>query len=387
MTLFILIELLLVFGRDFSKFHLYSFFNLYDALFLLTGIAALGIVIIKKKIWLIWPIIILLLIAVGYLLYSFVGNLGPVNYIARQVALFVYLGLFYIIYLSFINEENHRLNIKFMVLVIALSIPFQITYYFYLNAVWEDFSLIGSFNYYTPMTVMGNIMICVYALVYVEKTWMKYGLYLVGVFIAITLGHASSFLAAFTVGIVYLFFHFNFALKVTTAITFILLMVSFRLFVPSFQDVNTNWRIIYWKHLLKNHFQENYCLLGNGFGVPYADDTLTQTLIREVKQSTFDYQPEERYLSPPHNSFLTMVFHIGFIPMLLLFLPLKKPLQYLIKSHSIERTRIRDFLILSFIALTIWASFNVILELPHSSAFYWLVYFSLIFEFKDNKSV
>jgi len=36
------------------------------------------------------------------------------------------------------------------------------------------------------------------------------------------------------------------------------------------------------------------------------------------------------------------------------------------------------------VGVSVWAGFNVVLELPHSSGFYWLIYFSLVYLFSEK---
>ena len=384
MGVFILIELLLIFDREFAKFHLFSFFHLYDFLLLLTGVIAVVLIVLKKRFHFHWPLLAFLGVSVLYLVYSYFANIGPLNYIVRHYALFMYLALFYVIYQSYIDKTTHQVNIKFMVLIAAMSLLFQLGYFVYKAFYTENFSLLGEFNYYSPMVVVGLIMFSAYTLSF-PVSWKKKGLlYLLSMLILIPLGHASAFLAGFIMFFVYMGLQFKPALKLQVLFSFVLLLVAFRVFVPAFSDTNSSWRIKYWAFILDKHLTEQYGLWGSGFGVPYANDELAQLMVDDLKQSTFDYQPEERYLSPPHNSFLTIMFHIGFLPLLLIFVPLKKPLTYMVGQHDVNRPPVKDFLLLGFVGLTVWASFNVVLELPHNSAFYWLVFFSLVYEF-DRK--
>lgn len=42
------------------------------------------------------------------------------------------------------------------------------------------------------------------------------------------------------------------------------------------------------------------------------------------------------------------------------------------------------FLSLSLLGIVVFSSFNVILELPHSSSIFWIVFFSLIFKLSEK---
>jgi phosphate/sulfate permease len=90
-----------------------------------------------------------------------------------------------------------------------------------------------------------------------------------------------------------------------------------------------------------------------------------------------------RYLNPPHNSVLTIVFHVGLIPALLFFTPLKKTFTQLFLKKSPADANIL-FLVLALLGSLVWILFNVILELPHSSTYFWLVYLTTIFYLKET---
>ena len=111
---------------------------------------------------------------------------------------------------------------------------------------------------------------------------------------------------------------------------------------------------------------------------------LVDQLVEQLDSREYVDRIDEIYLSPSHNSFLTIAFHIGFLPSLLLLVPLKKAFSYFVNRDKHQPDSAKDFLILSFIGVAVWASFNVVLELPHSSAFFWLIYFTLIYHFESN---
>ena len=115
------------------------------------------------------------------------------------------------------------------------------------------------------------------------------------------------------------------------------------------------------------------------------NDELSQELASKLSSLEFKYRFDEKYLSPMHNSFLTFAFHIGLLPSILILIPLGKASIYVFRRNKIKGDKNKDFLILSFIGSSVWASFNVVLELPHSSAFYWLIYFSLIYSFLEDQ--
>jgi hypothetical protein len=94
-----------------------------------------------------------------------------------------------------------------------------------------------------------------------------------------------------------------------------------------------------------------------------------------------EFYPMARYLVPPHNSVLTILFHVGFLPGLLFFVPLAGySRQLLLRARSLEPAD--NFLLYALAGCFIWICFNVILELPHSATYFWLVFFTAAYAFK-----
>jgi hypothetical protein len=146
---------------------------------------------------------------------------------------------------------------------------------------------------------------------------------------------------------------------------------------PSFTDVNAHWRLIYWQAVVEQ-IVENYFILGDGFGIQYISDKtiekLNQLMISEGHVYTVITE-EEKYTTGAHNSFLSFGQHLGLASLFLLFYPL---------VIGIKGLKIRDntnliFLLLSISGMSVFSFFNVILELPHSSSFYWIVFLILIY--------
>ena len=123
--------------------------------------------------------------------------------------------------------------------------------------------------------------------------------------------------------------------------------------------------------------------MGHGFGVPYSSQAVLDSFRDTLNSPWFEMRPEEQYLSPMHNSFITLAFHIGLIPMLLIFVPLYPAAKYLFFTPAKSHQNHLDFLVLALVGSSIWVSFNVVLELPHSSSFYWLIYFSLVYSLRE----
>ena len=381
MALFILIELLLLFGDTFSKFHLWGPLHLYDAGLLLLGTISFYFFLKHKSKFWISSITIILGLSIVYLIYSYFIVHNPTNYLVRQYALFIYLGLGWVIFSSFAHNDFQKYNIRFVAIIGFGSVIIQIVYLLYLTAFIDDFSLFGNFNYYSKMTVVGIIVFGSYVLVFVKKPMLKILLGLFYILLSTTLGHSSAFLAAFAIIISYIILQLPLKIKLVGLVFMVISVVLFIVLLPQFSDNNAEWRLIFWKYSLKDIITNYYSILGHGFGVPYPTQEALDALRDNLNSPYFEVRPEEQYLSPMHNSFITMAFHIGLLPSLLIFIPLFKPFKETISTKNELRNPASDFLILSWIGLTVWSAFNVVFELPHTSAFIWLVYFSLIFQF------
>ena len=389
MFLFILIELLLIFGKEFSKFHVAGPFYLYDTLFILLSLVA-GIIFLRRpdKIW-IGPFLLILGLSVIYVGYSFAVSAGPVNYIIRQYALFVYMGGMYLLFFSYISPKANEYNIKFIILMGMAAFILQIGYHIY-NLLFKEGFLDGffsQFNYYTLLGIMALFVFEAYLLVYIRK-WWKWVLLLMIFFLTLTMGHHSSvILATLMVFGCYLFLHSRTSIKWVLGMAAITVPVALYYLVPShFQDHNALWRLIYWKYAMKDILLNYYGLIGHGFGLKYVTQEAMEALRNVIDSPWFEVRPEEQYITPMHNSFITIGYHIGFVFVFLLLIPLKKMFVYFFNRKNQVVSLQKDFIVLALTGVFVWTNFHVVLELPHSSAFFWLIYFTTIYLFNFNTS-
>jgi len=388
MGLFILIELLLIFGKEFSKFHLFWQFHLYDFLLLLLAFYCSILFLKRSGKFLIWPIIGLLGFSFVYLLYSYFLNIGPTQYIVRHYALFIYLACAHLIFSSTVDETRNDLNIKFIILIGIVSVPIQVGTHIYNFITIENYPLFNRFNYFSLLGVLGIIVSGAYVLIYQKNILRKAGFFALILFISVTLGHASAFLSVFIVLFVYFILISRWQIKLATLAVLALSIWGFFQYFPQFSDRNSKWRLLYWSETIKESVVDYYGVLGHGFGVPFVSEKSILKFREQLDFNIFENQPEEQLLSPMHNSFITIIFHVGLLPGLLILIPLWPVFQYLFKRNRHDKNTKLEFLLLSLAGSMVWASFNVVLELPHSSAFFWLIYFSLIYEVnRHNKSL
>lgn len=375
----VLIICLLLFDRDFSKLPIKEPLYLHDFLLLIATFFSLN----KLSLRLRFPTIFLfILIAIIYLIISivFFGLEGDYFLmIFRQFFLFFYLMCSYIIANKFFKTENNiDKSVEFIKKIAFWSLFLQLFYFVYLYVTIESYSPLKGYSYLSALGVMGIITYAAYALVFF-KGLNKQLMFLFVMTISALLGHASSFFAVFVILLSHIYISFKPKIRVIV-IGVILFLGIIVVQLPQFNDKNASWRILYWGEIFRQSIVDNYLVLGNGFGKPYVSLEFTDYLYENLNSHNMleKYNSMARWESPPHNSFLTIIFHVGFIPFLLLVWPLKKILiQLFLKRKSEDKNKL--FLFYTIIGLIVWSSFNVILELPHSAIFFWLIFFTYIF--------
>jgi hypothetical protein len=376
---------LLFFGKSFTKYNIIGPIYLHD--FCLIIITILSLNRGKLRIRFV-SLLILLCIAFLYLVISltFFNLKGEFLLIAfRQFSLFTYMLFAYLIFNSIILNKNDAHKPIFLIKLIAyLSVYLQVAYLLIGYLFVESFSIFqpSDYNYFSPLTVLGIIVYSALTLAYERNLVWRFGKYIFAILLSTTLGHSSAFLAVLMVVVAYFFIHITFKQKIiAVGIASGLILLLF--FLPQFRDANAGWRLLYWKHILTESVQTKYLLFGSGFGKPFMTQDYALYINQKLGSAIMieEQYPLASYLSPPHNSILTIVFHIGLIPALLFFVPLKTFFkQIFIKKFPADNNII--FLVLALLGCIIWVCFNVVLELPHSSTYFWLIYFATVFYLK-----
>ncbi len=376
---------LLFFGKSFTKLPVIGPLYLHDAVLLLITVLAINRGKLVSRFNSIW---ILLAIAGLYLVISllFFHLRGPFLLMAfRQFNLFLYMGCSLIIFNSVIRSRADLPKLLRLIRLIAiLSVWLQVGLIVYGKLFVPGFSLFGEgdYNYFSPLAVFGIITYSAMILAYEKNVYLRWVKLIFALFLSTTIGHSSAFLAVFIVIVVYFLTRIK-PLHRFIAVGICLTAILALDLLPSFRDVNASWRLLYWHHILNNIVFQHYLILGNGFGKPFMTSSFALYL-NEVLHSPIminDLYPMATYLNPPHNSILTILFHVGLLPALLLFVPLKSFFgQILLRSHSADPAI--NFLVYTLAGCFVWIMFNVILELPHSATFFWLVYLTAAFALK-----
>ena len=130
-------------------------------------------------------------------------------------------------------------------------------------------------------------------------------------------------------------------------------------------------------------------IIGNGFGVPFFDEEIIKKLFHDIGSTGFfgSDKPLEAYTSTAHNFFVTVVFSIGLIPAFLMLYPFFKSLSFHFGGDAKGTTPDARFIFMALVGSTVWAAFNVVLELPHSAGLYWLIYFTCLASMETSRQL
>jgi hypothetical protein len=302
--------------------------------------------------------------------------------------LFFYLACSYIIFGTQIREFGDAYApLRLLRILGRLSVFVQAIYLVYGYGFIPGFSILEAtdYSYFSPLVIMGIITYAADVITRQSSIFIKALKFVFAMVLAFSTGHSSAFLGIFIVLLVYAYIKIK-PYQRYVSFLFILMAVLSLFLLPQFTDFNASWRIYFWKHILNRSVSDGYLLLGHGFGKPYMTYDYALVMYKALNSSIVveRYYPEVKYVVPPHNSILTIVFHIGMIPALLFFFPMIKMFQQIFVKKFPEDNNVM-FLILALIGSIVWICFNVILELPHSASFFWLVYFTSLYYVKMHK--
>ena len=377
-----LILFTILFGTYFTKQPVFGPLYLHDAcLLLIVSIASIRI----ASRYTFQPIIILLLISIIYLILSLVMRSGLTTVILRQYALFGYCLMFYILFNKTFQEGSYAIHIRFLRLCGIISLILQCVFVFVV--IIQGNNPLLDYNYFSPAIVIGLIVAASAWMAYVKDVRAKLAGFLAILALVLTTGHSSAFLAVFLAGFTFLFLKVNAKSKSIIIWTGLISIFLLWLFLPQFQDANANWRMMIWGHILQNSITQQFGLIGNGFGVPFFDEEIIKSLYHDIGATGFfgTDKPFEAYNSTAHNFFITVVFSIGLIPALLILYPFFKSIPFHFKADKLRATSDAEFIFMALIGSTVWAAFNVVLELPHSAGLYWLIYFTCLASMETSR--
>lgn len=373
-VIFALLFILLLFGVTFSKFSIGGALYVND-LILATVTGLSFFVNPNAKIPL--GFFLFSLISLLYFIISFAlaGNV-PMVYVFRQFMICGYFIEALIIFTSlFQQKERFDQLLKFIKRFAFASVLIDSLYSLVLYA--SGTSIFGDhvYVYISPLAVLGVIVY--YALVLNSKERLRIFKLIWALGLLILTGHASAVLGVVVMTMLYIGAYMRPALKLlASSLSLVAIPASIFLFT-SLSDANAIWRLVYWGVTAKKIFIEKVGIIGHGFGVRYADEELSRILEEVYKFSATLKRAEDAFITPLHNAFLTFAFHVGFILTLVILIPIilafMRGQSY--RGNKIIITTDERFLAHALAGLSIWVGFNVILELPHSSLFFWLIFF------------
>jgi len=372
--------LLILFGKTYTKYLILSpYFYLHDVLLIIiTLLCLVGFNFKKSRIF---SIEILSLIGILYLIFSFIKIDFDIYtggyYILRQFVVFGYLISFYIIIKRvFALKEAEDYLIKSIQYFAVVCVLIQLIYFgnLFLNT---DNLIVNERNSYSPIITMGFFVLVSFILTSVLSRLLKFIILSLVIITSYSIGHDSVYLGLSIIIITYIFLNCNKNMRIAIIALSILIGILVMIYIPSFTDVNMQWRLIFWKDVM-SRIVDNYLIFGDGFGVVYARNETIENLndLMLASGQNILIEGNEKFITAPHNSFLSILLHTGILPVLLLLFPLIR----LFHSSESFKDKKTLFLLLSLIGMTVFSFFNVILELPHSSSIFWLVYFVLIFK-------
>jgi hypothetical protein len=372
---------LLFFGSDYSKLPLTNMLYVQDTCF---GLIALSSFLFMPSLRL-KSIEALIVISLFYLVFSLIryNPEVPLTLYFRQYMIFGYMAGSYFIVKAIFNFKNGSVLLYQSIVFIALlSVAVQICYSLYYYFSYNELPFFDR-NYFSPITILGVIVTGAFILNQYNGVKRQL-LYVLILIISFTIGHDSAYLAIIIMYAAFYFFRAPKNLKIGISVLLILGIIVLFIQVPTFTDINASWRLIYWRDTFMSMINTGSIFYGNGFGVPYLNEdtaVILNDLFKDLGSWTVFSSPEKMFLVPSHNSFITIIFHLGIVSILLLLYPLRC---FFFHKNIKNYTQLEYFLFIAFLGLSLWVSFNVILELPHSSSYYWLVFFALGFILKYN---
>lgn len=388
---FYILLTLVLFGKNFTKFTLIGGLFLFDTLYFILVLVCLVILLIKpnllKSLKNYKYTVIVSIIALIYLLFSLISYYSlttkgvlTIAIILRQFVLFAYLLGFIIIKITIFSDDLGRIKLFNIAINIAkYSFYAQLVYSIYNIAIGLRFGE-EKYLYLSPLVILGVIVYTGFIIVFERDNKKKIPILVLCLLLSLTFGHSSAYLSVFSVIFLYIFSKFKEIFKLLFLIFCLFAFIYIFFSYQGFTDYNASWRIDVWTYVLKDIIDKNMGIVGNGFGVKYANDQMVYFL-NDVRGYTgsFTNKDTDQFISSVHNSFIAMAFHIGALPTMFILLPIIGYLRGVFQGKSkVVKSNEKMFLGNVLLGLTLWCSFNVVLELPHSAVYYWVIYFLFI---------
>ena len=176
--------------------------------------------------------------------------------------------LYIIMNVLFSIEVIEKNIIKWIIYFSMTSIVVQMIYIFYLFTFYSS-TVFFDRNYFSPIIVMGFFVTASYILSQTSNIRIKHLFFLMLFLVSFSIGHDSVYLSLGLIYFTYLFIISKKKHRIRLALTLFVIIIIIFIFLPSFTDVNAQWRFVFWKDSLIK-IANNYFIFGEGFGIPYA---------------------------------------------------------------------------------------------------------------------
>lgn len=140
-------------------------------------------------------------------------------------------------------------------------------------------------------------------------------------------------------------------------------------------DGNSTWRLVLWEQILIDKFPEN--IFGIGFGTP---------MLKYFPIEDYNKIPQLPYVLGAHNSFIYLFGRLGIVYVILTLMIYRKVFKEYFYYKRYFYTSGRIWVFWSFMAITVIALFNPVLESPVFSGAYWFFLGLVAYVIKQRKT-
>jgi hypothetical protein len=372
------LTVLLIAGPNFTKLTLVGPLTAYDFCLLLLGTLSLGV---RRSTVTNRSFILFALVVASYGISSLAANGASFN-LLRQLAMFLYAAIGALIVSRFIDARAEVTLLTGLRVLAVASVVLQLAVGGAALLAGEQFGD-EHYHYLSPASIVLNIVALGYVLSSRHLTPKLVGV--PAVFLGLYMsGHASALLAGIGQLAIYALRPLPRQLQFAVALLGLLAVpLSVWWLVTANSPVlggNAMWRLLFWAAIFDQVMIDKLGIFGHGFGVPYASAQIEYLLQVTQGYTTTLGIGNESFESTPHNFFVTVAFHLGFLPSMIFYVAMWRVISTLclrrrVKNPLVPRGREELALGLALVGLSVWVAFNVVVELPHASLFFWLIFF------------
>ena len=304
-------------------------------------------------------LITILLVAIGYLLYSIIWCHREFIWIARQFAVFIYfstslLGFWFAI-------KNHS-NLNWNKILIFFGI---------FGFATTGLHIVAPFSPGHPGYVSYLMSLLGYGAALYRCRGLITNLTFSGIALLLStfIGSTGFIVAPLAISASIWFLKYP-RLRLPLLVTGTLIAITSPFLMSGLRDGNAIWRFIYWFDILQSSYDRGYFLIGNGFGSPFmseAGDNFERILSQVSGRANRDYQ---LMTVPPHNGILTFLHLVGIIPVGILIWAFRNMLTTAIRTRHSDYHAIFSTLC-GYMIIFVSTQMSVT---PYGAIIFWLVF-------------